>query len=247
MAKKVKRYELKYDMVFINVISFLYTVIVCLLIYFIFNNKFLFSRFGDLSFTVSNVGESFFYLLLFLLIFILWAVLHEAIHGISYVLNGASKKNISYGVVLEKGIFFCKCGENISKKNIMISIMAPFFLIGVVTGIISLFLGSYLLLFLSMFNIIGASGDLTMFFFFIRRNKDLKFREVGDSTTFILTTSEDLSNKKFLGIKSVRLLNDDEYKDKEVSKLINITKFSKVFVLIYLIFLLVFYFIMILS
>ena len=247
MSKKLNRYEVKYDMLFVNFISFVYMFIVFVVVSFIYNNKFLSSRFGDFSFSFENAGEISFYMLLFFFLFILWAVLHEIIHAISYIVMGANKNNISFGVVLEKGIFFCKCGEDIDKKNIMMSVMAPFFWIGIVTGIISILIGSHLLLFLSAFNIIGASGDLTMFFFFIKRNKDIKFREVGDSTTFILTTSEDLTNRKFLGIKSIKLIDKDEYNEKENNKFINITKFSKGFILIYLIMMLISTFMMFFS
>ena len=83
--------------------------------------------------------------------------------------------------------------------------------------------------------------------FFIKRNKDIKFREVGDSTTFILTTSEDLTNRKFLGIKSIKLIDKDEYNEKENNKFINITKFSRVFILIYLIMMLISTFMMVFS
>ena len=63
-------------------------------------------------------------------------ILHEIFHSIAYVLHGAKFKNITYGAYLEKGILCCLCKQNISKKNILISLLYPFFFLGIVTIII---------------------------------------------------------------------------------------------------------------
>ena len=164
-----------------------------------------------------------------------WSALHELIHGIAYQVNGAKRENITYGVALEKGIFYCKCGEFVDKKNIIVSLLSPFVIIGVITLIIGWLINSMLLIGLSIFNISGAAGDLVMFGFFIKQDKDLRFKELGDSTTFCLKTKDDLSKKKFLSVKLDKVVTDDKEIEEEKSKKITITKGSWIFLIFVLI------------
>ena len=53
-------------------------------------------------------------------------LLHEVLHSVSYVLNGAKFKYITYGAHLEKGILCCLCKQNVSKRNILCSLLFPF-------------------------------------------------------------------------------------------------------------------------
>lgn len=183
------------------------------------------------------VGADF---LVFFITMWIWMVLHEIIHGVSYIFYGAKFKNIKYGVVLEKGILFCKCGEYVDKRNICWSVINPFIYIGIVTLFLGFALESILLISLSIVNISGACADICMFLFFIRRDKDMKFKEIKDSSTFLLKTTEDLSNKKFFAVKIKEELEKDEFKEND--KLITVSKASKgiliffaIIVLIYLV------------
>ena len=135
-----------------------------------------------------------------------WMVLHEILHGTFYILGGAKRKNITYGAALEKGIFYCRCGEYVNKRTIMCSLMAPFTIIGVITMIIGFITKQWWLVMLSGINIGGAGGDLCMFFFFLKRKDDVKFMEYGDSSYFSLKTEEDLVNQKF---RCVRITSKD--------------------------------------
>lgn len=56
-------------------------------------------------------------------------LLHEVLHSVSYVLNGAKFKNITYGAHLEKGVLCCLCKQNITRRNILISLLFPFYLL----------------------------------------------------------------------------------------------------------------------
>ena len=62
---------------------------------------------------------------LFLITVIPYFILHEVIHSIAYVLWGADFKKITYGAHLEKGILCCLCKQNISKRNVLASLLAP--------------------------------------------------------------------------------------------------------------------------
>ena len=54
---------------------------------------------------------------------ILMFILHEVLHAVGFRFFGKAKsKNITYGVNLEKGVFYCTCKEEISKKGILISL-----------------------------------------------------------------------------------------------------------------------------
>lgn len=129
-------------------------------------------------------------------------LLHEVLHSVSYVLNGAKFKNITYGAHLEKGVLCCLCKQNITRRNILISLLFPFIFIGVITYIIGVLINSPVLILLSIMNISGCSGDLMMFLA-LSKLKNYEYSEYDDPTSFGLYTSEDLSKVKMLGIKYV--------------------------------------------
>jgi len=197
MARERKEYFFEYKMGFMLTVSTIITVVGMILpgylMYFFWGDKHLF------TFFTSNIYR----LIIAFVVVFLWMVLHEIIHGLFYILGGAQRKNITYGAALEKGIFYCRCGEYINKKTIMMSLMAPFTIIGVITLIIGWITKQWWLVMLSGINIGGAGGDLCMFFFFLKRDADVNFMEYGDSATFSLKTAEDLDNKKFLSVKLI--------------------------------------------
>ena len=237
---KIHQYKFTYNLTFMNIISILITIFIIFITYLLYKIGIINNIFDELiNILYSQDNKPFHDLTFFisLIVMFLWFVLHEVIHGISYIINGASKENIKYGLVLEKGIFFTKCSEFINRKNILFSVIAPFILIGVTTYLIGIIIKNPILIILSILNISGCAGDLMMFIFFLKRDKDCLFKEVGDSTTFILKTSEDLTNKKFKGVKLLEEI-DELASDKEFTKRINISKISKYFLIIILIVLL---------
>ena len=198
MAKpEAKAYYFEYKMGFMLTVSTIITVIAMILpgylMYYFWEDDHLFTLFTkDIS-----------YLIIAFVVVFLWMVLHEILHGTFYILGGAKRKNITYGAALEKGIFYCRCGEYVNKKTIMMSLMAPFTIIGVITLIIGWITKQWWLVMLSGINIGGAGADLCMFFFFLKRNADVKFMEYGDSSIFSLKTSEELDKKNFLAVKQI--------------------------------------------
>lgn len=85
--------------------------------------------------------------ILLLIFAIPYFMLHEIIHSIAYVLCGANFKNVTYGAHLEKGVLCCSCKQNITKTNILISLLAPFIVIGIITYIIGIIMSNNLLIF----------------------------------------------------------------------------------------------------
>lgn len=141
-----------------------------------------------------------------------YLILHEVIHAIFYSLNGAKYKNITFGVHLEKGVLCCLCKQRISKKGILMSLLAPFMLIGVITYIIGLLINDLPLIILSIINISGCAGDLMMFFG-LSKIKKFEYSEFDDPTSFGIYTSEDLSKTKLLGLEYVGVEDKLEIKD----------------------------------
>lgn len=171
-----------------------------------------------------------------LLIFAIpYFILHEIIHSIAYVLCGANFKNVTYGAHLEKGILYCSCKQNITKFNILVSLLAPFIIIGIITYIIGIVISNNLLIFLSIMNIGGSSGDLIMFHS-LSRLKNFEFSEYDNPLAFGLYTDEDLSNKKLRGLKYIGRLDTLE---KNVTKKITISKASIIFFIIILVLLII--------
>lgn len=171
----------------------------------------------------------------FYLVFILlipYLFLHECLHALSYVLNGADFKNITFGIHLEKGIMCTLCKENISKRNILISLIFPFIFIGVITYILGIYFNNDVLVWLSIFNISGCSGDLMMFFDLIKI-KNFEYSEYDNPLAFGIYTDEDLSDKKLFGLKYIGSKVDLEKND---FKKLSVSKVSLIFLLMFLIF-----------
>lgn len=129
-----------------------------------------------------------------------WLILHELLHSFSYVIHGANFKNITYGMSLEKSILYCLCKQNITKKNILCSLLSPLIWIGIVTYILGILVGSETLILLSIINISGSVGDLVMFFFILKLN-DVEFSEFDNPTAFGIYTKQNLEGKKVFGLR----------------------------------------------
>jgi len=158
----------------------------------------------------------------FFVFYFFWMFLHELLHGIGFYLIGAKK--VIYGACLEKGIFYCMCKDRINKNGIILSLLFPFFFIGILTFFIGLYFNIPVLILLSLFNIVGCVGDLCMFFSFVRL-PDFKYVDLDDCTGFILLSDSDLSKYKLLGMDLVESGNPRDLSSNNFKK-INISKIS---------------------
>ena len=116
--------------------------------------------------------------------------------------------------------------QELTRKNILISLQMPFMVIGVITYIIGYFFHIPVLVWLSIVNLIGASMDLMMFIY-IMRIKDVIYSESGEPDEFVLISSEDLTKKKSIYFKIVdtKEYKKSDYQFKDVKK-ISISKTS---------------------
>ena len=173
---------------------------------------------GKFSIIFDNYGIS-------LILMLPYLVLHEILHSVAYVIHGADFKNITYGAHMEKGILCCLCKQNITKKNILISLVYPLIFIGIFTYVIGILTNCGVLIFLSILNISGCSGDIIMFIA-LSRLENFEFSEYDNPLAFGLYTKEDLSNKKMFGLKY--LGTQDELEKKDLKK-VRISKVSYIY------------------
>lgn len=194
--KKYYIYEMKMGV--LNVVSLLLFFLMIVLTFFLYQKRIL----TNWDYPVG---------LLFILM-IPYLVLHEVLHSIAYVLLGADYKNITYGAHLEKGVLCCLCKQNITKTNILISLLTPFFFLGVVTYFLGVVLDSPILIALSIVNISGCAGDIIMFLDFLFLKK-FQYSEFDNPTAFALQGSEDFSKKKLFGLQYVESCKSLKIKD----------------------------------
>ena len=216
---KKKYYLFEMDSNTLNILSVALLIFV-LLISFILDKNLLIN-----SFNITNY-------FLTLLLMLGYLCTHELLHSLAYVIYGAKYKNISYGVALEKGVLYCLCKQNISKKNIMHSLMYPLVFIGIITYIIALIFKMPTLFLLSIMNIAGSIGDIIMFMF-IYKLKDIEFSEYDSVLGFAIYSSNDLSKLKPFGLNYIET---KEKLKRTNNKKINITYKSLIILIILIVF-----------
>ena len=184
---KMNYYTYELDMVFLNILS--------LVIFGVVWGIVMLLRPGDYLWNPDNVG--------FLLIFmVLWLMFHEVLHAIGFsIFPEVDKKNVVFGMALEKGVFYCMCKQKISRKVILTSLLFPVTFIGIVTLVWGMMIESYYLVMLSILNIAGAVGDLVMTYYFLKVDRDVIYLDLDDCTSFTVLSTKDISNIKVKGIK----------------------------------------------
>ena len=221
--KKDKKYYLfQMDTTALNVIS----IAILLLLFFTLDLTYP-SFWDDLEVSYFNNR-----LVLVIIMFVGYLVLHELLHSLSYVLYGAKYNKIVYGAALEKGVLYCLCKQNITRNNILHSLLFPFFFIGMVTFIIGAVFHLPILYMLSIFNLSGCSGDLIMFAYISKLNKDVEFSEYDSPIAFGIYADYDVSKVRHVGLKYLESTDKLERND---FKKINISKPSMIIGIIILV------------
>ena len=215
MNQEKKYYVYEMNGVTLQIISVIFLIIMLFITFFFFNEIIMTDKDFELIF----------------LLIIPYLILHELLHSIAYVINGAKFKNITYGAHLEKGILCCLCKQNVSKRNILISLLFPFVIIGVITYIIGILINNSALIWLSILNISGCSADLIMFFDLLKL-KDFEYSEYDNPMAFGLYTNKDLSKTKLFGLKYI---GETKSLEKNNMKKISISKFSIITFIIFII------------
>lgn len=185
----LRYYTYQLDMNVLNIFAILLFVIMMVVVYFV--------GYGFSGITDYDL------LLLFILMFI-WLMIHEIFHGIGFALfKEVNRKNIVFGMALEKGVFYCMCKQKISKKVIFTSLLFPVTIIGIITMILGIIINKGMLVYLSIFNIVGSVGDIVMSIYFCKCPSDVIYLDLDDCTGFTVLSKNDLSSIKVPGIKLV--------------------------------------------
>lgn len=169
-----------------------------------------------------------------ILIMIGYFILHEILHYIGYLINkNVKNKDLCLGMCLEKGVMYCRCTNEINRTAVMISLLAPFTVIGIITLIISYIFDMPFLAFLSVSNMAGSYFDILMFVQMLKMPKDIKFAEYDECDAYYIISNKDLSNIKTKGISLVKTdkFNKDKLKSKD-NKKIEISVFSIIILIV---------------
>ena len=97
-------------------------------------------------------------------------VLHEKIHGWFWSIgaeNGA--KDIEFGFQKETLTPYCTCGSPLSKSIYILGSMMPMTILGVILGVVSIFVGFFPLLFIAVIQTIGGAGDILISAMLLKR------------------------------------------------------------------------------
>lgn len=90
-------------------------------------------------------------------------VAHEGLHGLVWGLCAPNKfKNIEFGFIAKALTPYCTCGDPLKKGAYILGSFMPCLALGILPCIASVYLNSYRLLFLGLYMILCAGGDLTI-------------------------------------------------------------------------------------
>lgn len=148
---------------------------------------------------------------------VIYFCLHELFHGIGYSFFAKDKKNIKYGIMLEKGVLYAACQEKISKKGILISLLLPTLFLSIITFPISLIYKINWLLIFSIMNFSGATGDILMMILIMRAPKDIQYIDYNNDVGAYLVSEYDMSNLTSFGFKLTEIgLESEKSVDKSI-------------------------------
>ena len=108
---------------------------------------------------------------------IVLTVVHEKIHGWFWTIGAENgKKDIEFGFQKETLTPYCTCTSPLTKSMYILGSMRPMTILGVVLGVVSIFIGNFILLAISVIQIIGGAGDIlitAMLLFHKTKGKDV--------------------------------------------------------------------------
>lgn len=100
-------------------------------------------------------------------------VVHELIHGIFFAIFAKKGlKAIKFGVLWKMLTPYCHCKEPLKIKEYKIALLAPLLFLGIIPGIISLFVGNIFLLIFGIFFSGAAAGDLMIYYLIKKENPE---------------------------------------------------------------------------
>ena len=189
MKKNLKYYTYKLDLKLLNIFAIILFIVIGGIVLYIEKND---------NYIID------FDIIVFLVLVFVWLIVHELLHGLGFgIFKEVKIKNLTFGMFLEKGIFYVMCKQNVGRRVILTSLCFPVVIIGIVTLIIGMYINSFMLVYLSIINIVASIGDIVMIIYFIKAPKDIIYLDLDDPTSFTVVSSEDLSNINIMGIEMI--------------------------------------------
>lgn len=215
----------------------------------------------DMNIKTMNILASIFYVIFFIYLFantyfsefefdfiallglFVYFGLHEICHGIGYALFAKDKKNIKFGVIMEKGVFYAMCQEEISRVGILVSLMFPIIILTILPLPFAFIYKNSIVLFFTITNLIGAIGDMLLAVLVLKLPKNITYIDFDNNIGAYFICDKDISNISSLGLKCEK---SGEYDDKLIDTSIpyiyvssSSKKFFIVFVIILILLLLI--------
>lgn len=117
--------------------------------------------------------------LAFVLLILLFTVLHEGIHGLTWGCFAKGRfRSIDFGIIWQALAPYCTCSEPLSKGKYLLGGMMPTLVLGPALTIAACVAGSYTLLLTAIVMIVGGGGD------FLVVLKILRHRAAGGEALF---------------------------------------------------------------
>lgn len=170
----------------------LYSCVVFLIPY-IFLGLYQFS-FEHLSSTFKRLIEKYTFLSGFIPLFfiVLGIVLHELIHGLTFLpfcKNGF--KSIKFGFLKQYLTPYCHCKEALKLKYYRIGVIMPAIILGFLPSVWAVVTGNFYLLCFGIFFIMGAAGDFMILMILKNENpEDLVLDHPSEAGCFVYTAKE---------------------------------------------------------
>jgi hypothetical protein len=119
--------------------------------------------YGFDKFSLSNlrIGELLSGTLIFFIVLVVGALVHELLHGITWsIFTKKHWKAISFGIKWEYLTPYCHCDEPLKKTHFLFGAIMPLLIMGIIPALISYFSGSFKLWFFGFFFSVAAGGDM---------------------------------------------------------------------------------------
>ena len=132
-------------------------------------------------------------------IILLLFIPHELIHGITWMIVAkCSWSDIKFGVMWKNLCTpYCHCMIPMIVSQYRLALLMPFFVLGVLPSLLSLVLGSSLLLFYGILGIVSAVGDIMMAWLLRKESSIAKIYDHPSAAAFFLfDTDEDFEEIK---------------------------------------------------
>jgi hypothetical protein len=131
---------------------------------------------GELDFIglfVESFKENPHFSIAIVIVLLAGIVVHELIHGATFALFAKHGfKSIKFGILLKMLTPYCHCKEPLRVKEYIVGAIMPAIILGLLPGIIAIFIGNVFLLIFAIFFTGAAAGDFMIINLIWKEDKD---------------------------------------------------------------------------